>query len=359
MGLYKVIFLGLKVAGPEEETRLIQGLQKRFNLTPQRAESLLQRVPIVVKKGIPKEEMERYVRALEEIGGKVRVEEELDLEVEEISKEPEPIYRPKSRLEQKLPTGPIMTCPQCGFEQPERNECIQCGLVISKFVPYQEKAKSIEDQVREISTEEKVLPWESGGGLFSAYFRTTKEALFSPVQFFKKVSAGEGYWSPLIYGIISGIIGIGVLLIYQWFFFFAFIPAQVHTFIPYNLILTFLMISIPFTVVFSIFLGSVITHLCIMIIGGNKRGFQATFRAISYSFCTSLFYIIPFVGNFVGSIYMIVLIVIGVREGHGMTTGKAVLAVFLPLVVFFGLIFAAILTPLFFGGAGLFRGVGV
>ena len=76
MSLYRVIFLGLTVAGPEEGFRLIKGLQMKFNLTPEKAESLLQRVPIVVKRSVSKEEMERYVKAFEEIGGRVRIEEE-------------------------------------------------------------------------------------------------------------------------------------------------------------------------------------------------------------------------------------------------------------------------------------------
>ena len=50
MASYKVIFLGLSVIGPEEESQLLGGLQKKFHLTPGKAESLLQRVPIVVKK---------------------------------------------------------------------------------------------------------------------------------------------------------------------------------------------------------------------------------------------------------------------------------------------------------------------
>ena len=51
VGLYKVVFLGMVVAGPEEEARLIGGLQKKFNLSPERAERLLHKVPVVVKKG--------------------------------------------------------------------------------------------------------------------------------------------------------------------------------------------------------------------------------------------------------------------------------------------------------------------
>jgi thiosulfate reductase cytochrome b subunit len=57
---------------------------------------------------------------------------------------------------------------------------------------------------------------------------------------------------------------------------------------------------------------------------------------------------------------MIILIIFGVREGHRISTGKAVLAVLLPLIVVLGLgILAAILLPMFLGGLGLFRGVGV
>jgi hypothetical protein len=97
-----------------------------------------------------------------------------------------------------------------------------------------------------------------------------------------------------------------------------------------------------------------------MIVGGNKKGYQATFRAISYSYCALLFNIVPFIGSFVGSVYMIILIIFGVREGHRISTGKAVLAVLLPLIVVLGLgILAAILLPMFLAGSGLLRGVGV
>ncbi len=356
MGLYKVVFLGLKVAGPEEETRLLQGLQKRFKLTPERAESLLQRVPIVVKKGIPKEEMERYVKVFEEIGGRVRVEEEPSPEWADLSYRTEPPPEPK--VEARPYGGPTLTCPQCGFEQPESDECIKCGIIISKFKQYQEMARSIEGQVREISTEEKVSPWETGEGFFWAYIKTTREALFSPTRFFKKVSAGKGYWSPLIYGILSGLIGVGVSMLYQWFLFAGFLPPQIHAFIPYNFLLFLSLVGIPLMVASSIFIGSAITHLCLMIVGGNKNGYQATFRAIAYSFCGHLFDIVPFIGSFIGSVYMILLIIIGVREGHGISTGKAALAVLLPVIVTIVFVFLALLIPFFWGSMRILGGVG-
>ena len=181
MAFYKVIFLGLSVIGPEEEARLLGGLQKKFNLTPGRAESLLQRVPIVVKKGISKEEAEKYARAFEEIGGRVKVEEEIPLNLE-ITKEFEPKLRPEPKPEPqsafahrpepegKPYRGAVVTCPQCGFEQPETDECIKCGIIISKYVQYQEMARSVEGQVREISRDE-YPPWESGEGFIKSVFQ--------------------------------------------------------------------------------------------------------------------------------------------------------------------------------------------
>ena len=97
MASYKVIFLGLSVIGLEEETRLIGGLQKKFKLSPEKAESLLQRVPVVVKKGLSKEEAERYVRAFEEIGGRIKVEEEEEpIPTLDITHDYEPEHRPET-----------------------------------------------------------------------------------------------------------------------------------------------------------------------------------------------------------------------------------------------------------------------
>jgi hypothetical protein len=375
---YKVIFLGLAVAGPEEEARLIAGLQKKFSLTAEKAERLLQRVPIVVKKGISKEEMERYVKAFGEIGGRMRVEEEATTEAFEISREPEPPSKPEpppspeppprrapppkqeqpplfTTLSDKRPyMGNLVTCPQCGFEQPETDECVKCGIIISKFVRYQEIAKSYEGQVREISSEEKPPPsWEGGEGFIEAFFSTTKEVLFSSTQFFKKVADGHGYWAPLIYGVICGVIGGGAAALWQWLFASKFIPASVLSMIPYfSLFLILFVIAFPFMIAFSIFVGSAITHLCVMIVGGNKKGFEATFRALAYAFGGNLFGLIPFIGGTIGGIYSLVLMIFGIREGHGISTGKAVLAVLLPVIVVVGLgILVAIMLPFIIGSS--------
>ena len=298
-GPIKSFFWVLSWPDRREEARLISGLQKRFNLSPEKAERLLQRVPIVVKKGVSTAEMERYVRAFKEIGGKVRVEEEPVTEAEEIPGPPpgpEPGYgsgpepEPQRKSEKRAYAGAAMTCPHCGFEQPEAAECVKCGIIISKYQQYQEMARSYEGKVREISSEDVSSPWESGEGFLWAFLRTTREVLFSPTTFFRKVAKGEGYWSPLIYGVICGLIGAGGAVLWQWLLFSRIVPLRIFSAIPFlSLFLTGLVIAFPLMVAFSILVGSGVTQLCLMIVGGNKRGFESTFRVIAYSFSGHLF----------------------------------------------------------------------
>ena len=217
-------------------------------------------------------------------------------------------------------------------------------------------ARSVEGQVREISKEE-YAPWESGEGFIGAFFQTVRESLFSPSRFFKKIAFGEGYWAPLIYGLITGIIGNGCAILWFWLFVAQWIPIEK---IPFNYSLSILQViaPLPFQQALAIFIGSAIIHLCLMIVRGNNNGYKTTFRAISYSYSGYLFGIIPFIGLIIGNIYVFILTIIGVKEGHGISTGKAVLAVLLPAIVIFGLVFIAIFVAVMFvGSMGFFGGV--
>jgi hypothetical protein len=74
-----------------------------------------------------------------------------------------------------------------------------------------------------------------------------------------------------------------------------------------------------------IFIGGALMHLWVYIFGGRRgHGYRQTLKAIIYG-ATPLYMVgwVPFVGVLIGSIWAIVLIIIGLRELHGITTGRA------------------------------------
>ena len=87
------------------------------------------------------------------------------------------------------------------------------------------------------------------------------------------------------------------------------------------------------------FFQAAILHVCLMMVGGEKNGYEATFRVCAYAAGTfGAFQIVPIVGPCVGVIWQIIATIIGLAEAHETTGGKAALAYFIPLIAIFGCI---------------------
>jgi len=81
----------------------------------------------------------------------------------------------------------------------------------------------------------------------------------------------------------------------------------------------------------GLFILAAIVHLFVMLFVGEwNSGFEATFRVVSYVSVTNLVNWIPIIGGLVG-LYGLYLAVVGIREMHSTTTGRAALVVLLPL----------------------------
>ncbi|MFB0507358.1 MAG: YIP1 family protein [Thermodesulfobacteriota bacterium] len=287
---YEILFMGPVIHTAEERQRVIQGLQARFNLSRERAIRLVQRAPIVIKRGVTEKESERYVEAFHSIGAMVRVREYL--RSNDITREDGTMpYRP--------------------------------------------------------GEEEKYCPWEDLEelGFFEALLTTLKEVLLSPTQFYRRMPTRGGFKHPLIFGLILGVLG-GVLgLAWQRVFMLRIGQSPGIT----TTHLVGITIGLPLIVLVTLYLGSAIIHLCLMVVGGNRRGFEATFRVVAYSWSTQIFALIPFVGGLVIPIYALAIEIIGLKEGHGIGAGRAVLAVFLPFIAmaaFFVLVAISLLYKL-------------
>lgn len=107
--------------------------------------------------------------------------------------------------------------------------------------------------------------------------------------------------------------------------------------------ITILAFFSPFLIILGLFILSGILHVCLMMVKGARNGFEATFRAVAYSYSANIFLVIPFCGGLLAVVWAVVLYIIGLKEAHETTGGKAAIAVFLPGIVCCGLITIAIM----------------
>ena len=86
----------------------------------------------------------------------------------------------------------------------------------------------------------------------------------------------------------------------------------------------------PIFAAIGLFIGAGILHLLVMLIVGSRNsGFEGTFRVSAYSSVTSLVSWIPVIG-WIASLYGIYLAIMGIREVHNTSTGKAAIVVLIP-----------------------------
>ncbi|MBW1996748.1 MAG: YIP1 family protein [Deltaproteobacteria bacterium] len=369
---YKVIFLGPAQSGIDYVNKLTVGLRDRFNLSIEAVTKLMRLAPVAIKKEVTLSEAQRYKGALEAIGAKVRLEPMEGIK-EEVQREEKPAPSPPELEPQVIPLrgqtplprpettitgegGQKMTqCPQCGFVQAETDECIKCGIIISKFIKTQEEVKAPEGGKAQsdltgtpVKEEEDYTPWEdmTNLGVVTAFLRTMKEVLFSPTLFFQKMPVSKGIQNPLFYGVIIGFLGGLFTLLWQYTFSGLLGKGGINLFFTSYILIYALFL--PILIAIGLFVASGILHVSLMLVGGSKRGFEATFRVLAYTNSTQVFSILPLLGGFIAGIYNIVLWIIGFRESHRTTTGRAALAVFLPLIVIIVLISIAfaILIPI-------------
>jgi len=114
--------------------------------------------------------------------------------------------------------------------------------------------------------------------------------------------------------------------------------------------------AIIFFVLFMIFaiigafVSGAILHIFVYIVGGRK-GITQTIKAVMYGSTPGLLLgWIPVV-NIITAIWSIVLNILGIRQLHELTTGKAVLAVLIPFIiaVILTVIVAALIASFIFG----------
>jgi hypothetical protein len=179
--------------------------------------------------------------------------------------------------------------------------------------------------------------------------------LLSPSDFFKKMAVTGGLTDPLLFAMIIGTVGLMFLSIWDLVLHDSMQSIMTPEMrnaagrsMSNGIASPFGMVMMPFLLIIWLFIVSGMLHLFLMMVRGAKAGFEATFRVTSYSVSPFLFMVIPYCGMLITMFWMLTLIVIGLRDAHETTGGKATVAVFFPLLFCCG---AMLLAVVLFMGA--------
>ncbi len=235
-----------------------------------------------------------------------------------------------------------MFCPHCGKEIAEGQAfCQHCGVRLGEAgvagsTPGGGRSKN---------------PWEDRQtlGFMAGLFRTLKETLFRPSDFFRKMTVAGGLIDPLLYAMIIGMAGL--MFFYFWDIL---LHAPMQNFMTPELRAasersmfssfrtSFAAVLTPFLLILWLFAVSGMLHLFLLLVRGAKAGFEATFRVVSYGMSPFIFLIIPVCGMPITWLWMMTLGIIGLKEAHETSGGKAAVAVLFPFLFCCGLVVLAV-----------------
>src|SRR6476646_3704668 len=188
------------------------------------------------------------------------------------------------------------------------------------------------------------LPWDDRQqkGFFTAFIETLQMVLTRPAEAFTVMKREGGFGEPLIYGVVGGSVGAIVAFLFSLllhsFGVFAGQRNALGVMAGMGIGSIGFIVLIPLGIVIVLFIGAGIVHLCLMIVGGANQPFETTFRVLAFTQgSTGVLQLIPVCGGFIAAVWGIVVNCIGLARAHETDTGRAVLAIFLPLVLCCGL----------------------
>ena len=131
------------------EDAVISSLQKIFSLSEDNARKLVDGKPRTLKKNLTQDKAYQVKAALEKIGLNISLERmqvklgaPLGLTLEPIEEKETKIQTDGDERYSQVKAGSLlqsnqMACPKCGHIQSKADDCIQCGIIISRFVQKQ------------------------------------------------------------------------------------------------------------------------------------------------------------------------------------------------------------------------------
>lgn len=194
-------------------------------------------------------------------------------------------------------------------------------------------------------------------GFMKAMIETIKAVLLEPTRTFSTMKREGGLQNPLLFYIIIGTIG-GIVSQVLVSMAQVAVPAMSGNqnaagtaAAVGGISLVMSIIMVPVQIAIAAFVWPGVLHLCLMMLKGATHPYETTFRAVNYaSGSVAALQIIPVLGMIAMIPWSFIATIIGIARAQETSTGKAALAVFLPMIVC-GCLFAALLASIMGLGA--------
>jgi hypothetical protein len=228
-------------------------------------------------------------------------------------------------------------CPHCGFESGHGTlECPLCGTRLP------ETTVARPDPIRAGS-----VAWEDPSVAFPAsLLRTWRDSLFQPAAFFRRLAWEGSLARPLLYYLLVSITSAFFVLLWRS----TDVPLLASSFRPEAPLAPLVQFFFePFAALIGLGLGVIVLQLFALILAPARRGMRATARVFCYSAGPAVFTAVPILGPAVGAVWSLVLLVMGLREAHRTTPGRAAAIVLIPVIGFI-MVLASLLVLLVLSG---------
>ena len=179
------------------------------------------------------------------------------------------------------------------------------------------------------------VPWDLRPelGLWRAWWRTFKESLQSPNQFYARACHSPFSNAPVMYATLSVWLGQSWLILLYGAVGIGMAVAGKDTAAGIGLAVGAvigLTLMAPVSALMQMYVTGGITHLFARMFGG-KGSYQQSARALGFAIGPYAIGIIPYLGGMVAYVMSIVQQVYAMKHAHGLTGGKAAAVVLLPL----------------------------
>lgn len=248
-------------------------------------------------------------------------------------------------------------CPHCGHES-EEDVCPLCGTEM----PAAGERRTAGSAGRDASGRSTSSPgdggpvaWEDPGlGFPVDAWRSWRESLLEPASFFRRIDHAAPLARPILYFLLVSVTGAFFHLVWQAYLYVPMM-GQAAAYGGDAYVIQFF--AAPFVVLIGLGVQTLILHLFVLMLAPERRGIGSTARVICYASGPALLSIVPFVGALAGGIWGLILQVVGIREAHRTSTGRAVVVVLAPIILaFLAALLLIVLMALAMGGGELAAG---